>query len=203
MYEKGFFFKKLTEYSNHYLDWSQTAALLRSGHHYSRDQLMARARITGFAVASGLLAAYFNDSERTDCSHLTLFLMMAVLGGVLSHTFETFSLWGRRIQISRDCSALQKDILQQFLVRCKEMDQLYVINGILHETIETIMNISLSDNEHGRATQTWGFRQFLLKEVRKSFDKAPADILAFWQDDLDNIFEKLLNGFVSRSSLRR
>lgn len=45
MFSYGFFAKKVTEWSNHYIDASRIGELLRTNHHYSREEIKDRAII--------------------------------------------------------------------------------------------------------------------------------------------------------------
>lgn len=77
----GFFSKNLTEYSNHYLDWSRIGELVSSGvHRYSTNEMIARGKIIASTAISGFLAAYLNDKEKTNCSDFTAGIVAGILG---------------------------------------------------------------------------------------------------------------------------
>lgn len=180
----GFFSKKLTEYSNHYLDWSRVGELIHSGvHRYSTDEIKARAKIIAATAISGFLGAYFNDSEKTHCSDLSAVLVAGILGFTLSHYFALKPLIAKRRKMSQECDLLIRDILQSTKDSASKI--------LLETVVDHIMKLSLSDDKHGRASQTWGKRLQLLTKLKLKLTEDQQLNVGFWQNDADSIIQKL------------
>src|SRR5580700_7758899 len=104
----GLFTKKLTEYSNHYIDWSRAAELIQAGNHrYSKDELLARGSIVAITAVSAYLGAEANNPEKTNCSATTMAIILGVLAAVISHHFiAVLPLYRKRLEMSRECQQI-------------------------------------------------------------------------------------------------
>jgi len=187
-----FFSNKMTELSDHYLDWSRVAILARSGNHvYSRDELMMRGRIAGATLASAFLGAYLNDSEYTYCGNLTMAIMTGAVGLAAAHLYESPS-FHKRLWLSRECDSLKTDIAKQVGSLCSESGCFENLQEKVEQVVSAIMQISLSEGANGNATQTWGRRRFLLTKARENLDKTADEVRAFWlEGDVEEVLDKL------------
>ena len=188
----GSFSKKLTEISGHYIDWSRVGNNVQTRiYHFSRDEWIVRGGIVAFIAASGFLKAYFNDENSSDTQD---FLVGALAGFVISHTMVTSKLVAKRCKMSRECSELVKEIK----IKAEGLgDSITVIEQVL----DRIQNLSLSDNQHARASQTWGNRKHLLLKVSELLDSGDK---VFWQNDIETIMSKLQeNSSENRLKLKR
>lgn len=159
----GFFAKVATEYSNHFIDWSRVAELIyENNHHYTREQLIVRGAIIGITAVSAFLGAYMNDEEQSNHSSLTIGLAAGTLGFALSHTvIAVLPLMKKRLQIRQEC----ENIINDIELKIKTTETLQPYHDAIHNVVKTIMAISLSDEHHARASQTWGRRKHLLQQL--------------------------------------
>lgn len=181
--------KELTEYSNHYIDWSRVGELVGSGRHrYSRDELLVRAGIILSTVISGFLGVYFNDEENTHCSSLTMGIISSLAGFTISHAIVLYPLVSKRWAMSRECD----DLVDQ--VEEKLNDDEYDENSKnrVCAIISTIRQHSLSTDEHGNASLTWGWRKRLLNNLLEYITQNGSDA-ARWSLDDGAVIETLDN----------
>ena len=166
----GFFSKKLTEYSKHYLDWSRIGELLKSGkHRYNKDELLIRGAIVATSAAAGFLAVSFNDVEKTKCSDLTVGLAAILLSFTLSHAIVIYPLVKKRYKMQQDCANLIDEIRSKTSNRVPPITENE--NKVLQSLIEKISNLSLSDEQQARASQTWGMRKRLLGMINETVNE--------------------------------
>jgi hypothetical protein len=164
----GFFSQRLTEFSNHYVDWSRIGELLKSGtHRYSKEELIVRGEIIAFTAASAFLGDHLNNPEKTGCTDLTISIAAGVIGFVVSHTVAISYLMSKRHEMSKECARLVTEIKVKMQEMQPPLSQLDYRS--LNELIIDIQEVSLSDKSHSRASQTWGYRKNLLAEVSNSF----------------------------------
>lgn len=163
----GFFTKKLTEYSNHYIDWSRAAELIQAGNHrYSIDELKARGSILALTAVSAYLGAEVNDPEKTNCSATTMAIILGVFGAVLSHhIIAVRPLYRKRFEISKDCKRLSDEIICKLENNAVKMSS--ACKASIEKELHRIENLSLSNEKHGNASQTWGRRKRLLSELNE------------------------------------
>lgn len=188
----GFFEKKLTESSNHFLDWSRIGELFGSGsHRYTLKELRDRAFVIVSTATVAYLSASLNDEKKAGCSYLTLLIAGGVVGFVFSHLIVIAPLILKRYNMSQECSQLVEEIHYQFdNTVLKNSDN---TKKLVNNVIEHILKISLSDENHARASETWGYRIKLLSRVKLSLESKKEEILKFWNEDesVDSILEKL------------
>jgi hypothetical protein len=171
----SFFANKLTEYTNHYIDWSRSAELLQSGRPgYNKEELLRQGILVLSTAMSAFLGAYFNDEEKTQCSNLTLSIAAGVLGCVVSHLIVIAPLIKKRYAMSKDCDQLAKTIELQLKNNQPAMSQ--QDRDTIHSMIKWISEKSLSDNQHARASQTWGTRRSLLSNLSKHLAESNVDV---------------------------
>lgn len=162
----GFFAKALTEKSNHYIDWSRIGELIQSGNHrYSKDELLARGSIIICTAVSTYLGSSLNNSEKTKCSNVQMAIAFGLLGFILSHAIVIYPLYRKRVELSHECKLLASEIhnkLEQNVVHMSE-----ACKTKIKEKIHEILTLSLSTDNHGNASQTWGRRKRLLSEINE------------------------------------
>lgn len=163
----GLFTKKLTESFNHFVDWSRAANLIRTGNHrYSKDELIARGSIVALTAVFAYVGANLNKSEITGCSDTTMMMISAIVGAVLSHhVIAVRPLYLKRLEISKDCERLSNEIMQK--LENNEINMSLVCKAHIEEELHRIQHLSLSNETHGNASQTWGRRQRLLSELNE------------------------------------
>lgn len=162
MFSYGLFAKKATEWTNHYLDISRIGELLRTNHHYSRDEIKDRAIIIASIAVSGFLGAYFNNKEKTNCSSLTMGLAGAGFGFVASHLVVILPLIQKRRAMKKQCD----EIISRIMEETNVLD-IQTTKKIAELCKYITQEFSLSDDKHGRASQTWGKRISLLLRLEK------------------------------------
>jgi hypothetical protein len=105
----SFFANKLTHLSGNYVDFSRMSILLRSGHRYNQEEILARGAVIAMTAASGFLFAYLNDENVTHCSDTTLAITGSVLGLIGAHRIFGNSIF-KRIKMGKECEALCESI---------------------------------------------------------------------------------------------
>ncbi len=160
------FTKKLTEYSNHYIDWSRAAELVLSGdHHYSKDEIIVRGKIIVLTAVSAYVGASLNESNKTHCSNVSMAMISAVLGFIFWHAIiAVYPLYYKRRELKKDCDRLIQEINKKLDDNLMHISQASKDN-IKQIILKEIMKLSLSDQNHGNASKTWGRRQSLLFEL--------------------------------------
>lgn len=179
----GHYARDMTEASKHYLDWSRTGELLLSAsHHYSRDEILTR----GFIVASIAVCAYFgatqNNEEKTHCSSLTMSIIAALFGFVVSHAIVLIPLVKKRLEMEREC--------QQLVDEIKQVSFNKPFAGKVSALAEHILKLSLSTEQHGNASLTWGTRKRLLACVNHRL-RVGNDDPAYWLGSYDELIDKV------------
>jgi hypothetical protein len=153
-------FNKFTEYSNHYIDWSRIGELWASkSHQYSTRQLLDRGIIVAFTAVCGYLGNYYNEEEYSGCSNTAVTLATSLLGFTVSHAVIIIPLIQKRYAMQQECTqyrlAIEQIIAEPDCTYRKEVGAL----------MEIIMNTSLGDAKHAKASETWGHRKNTLKAV--------------------------------------
>lgn len=163
----GLFTKKLTEYSNHYIDWSRAAELIQAGNHrYSKEEIVARGGIIALTAVSAYLGAEVNNPEKTNCSATTMAIILGVFGAFVSHhIIAVRPLYRKRLEISKDCKRLSNEIIQK--LENNEVKMNSACKASIQEELHRIESLSLSNTKHGNASQTWGRRKRLLSELNE------------------------------------
>lgn len=175
--------KPMTEGSGHFLDWSRTGELLLSAsHRYSRDELLARGFIVACIAVTAYLGATQNDEEKTHCSSTTAAIMLGFLGFVVSHAIVLIPLVQKRREMSAECNQLADQIKQQVRADVCLTDVSKLVNHVL--------KLSLSTEQHGNASLTWGTRKRLLQCVKDRLDEGQKDP-SFWQGDISDVLERV------------
>ncbi len=179
----GHYAKTMTESSGHYLDWSRTGELLLSAaHRYSCDELLVR----GFIVASIAISAYLgaaqNNEEKTHCSSLTMSFAAGLTGFVVSHAIVLIPLVKKRYEMSMECQRIADEIKKTTsqLLYAKEVAAL----------VDHISRLSLSDEQHGNASMTWGTRRRCLLQLVVTITEKCADN-DFWRGTPEQLMAKL------------
>jgi hypothetical protein len=161
-----FYAKKLTESSNHYLDWSRIGELVQAGNHrYSKDEVITRGGIIAFTAVAAFLGYLLNDSEKTNCSDVQMSVALGVSGFILSHAVVIYPLVQKRLELSKDCALLSNEIIQKLEKNVVNMSS--ECKAKVQEELLRIKNLSLSNEDHGKASQTWGRRRRLLSEINE------------------------------------
>ncbi len=176
----GRYGKTLTEASRHYLDWSRTAELLLSStHRYSANEIITR----GFILICTVIPAYL-ASKRSEqrSSSIALTLAAGLSGFTLSHMLVLIPLIQKRREMKLECDALIEEI--------KKQPNFTKVSVKLTEVIAGIVNLSLSDDKHGRASQTWGERRALLANLLAELAPQNFDP-AFWERKVNDIMQSL------------
>jgi hypothetical protein len=186
----GFFARKLTQSSDHLVDWSRTAIYLRNGgrHSYTAQQIIERAFIIATTAASAYLGACLNKPEKTGYSDTSAGIAFGLAGFLFSHVCTMYPLIKKRRQQKAECQVIIQDINNT--VKNKGFGDL---SFKIHYVIKEIMRTSLSTNESGNATGTWGHRKTMLQNLDKSLDGNDAAVSFFWSDNTTQLIEKLRN----------
>lgn len=180
----SFFSRKLTDLSNHYVDWTRVGELLASGRHrYSAYEIAVRGAVVAATAVSGFLGAHYNDEEKTHCSTTTAAIASAVLGFIVSHTIVIVPLIMKRYQMSQSCAKLVIAI----------QEKLSILNDMDTDTCklisDTVANICVKSEI--KASATWGMRKRLLNAVLVSISGNEADIYAVWYGNADDMIKRL------------
>jgi len=176
----------LTAISNHYIDWTRVGELLQSGtHRYSKEELVPRGMIIGTIATSAFLGSHFNNVKYTRCSSLVVAIAAGVLGFVVSHYLVIRPLINKRKEISAACTKLKNDI------EAYATTNNLPFRDALDKTIQKIMRLSLTDEQAGRASQTWGKRLRLLKNLFETLQSNVTD--DFWKQETSDIIDALEN----------
>jgi hypothetical protein len=181
------FSKSLTERTHHYIDWSRIGNLVASGNHrYGAQELLVRASIIACIATSAYVAAHFNNEEKTGCSTLVAAIAGGAFGFVASHTVVIYPLVKKRCDMSKECKQLVAEIEEKIhSLPSSEQNFKVMIDAVL----EKIQVMSLSDDVHAKASQTWGKRKTLLLMV---CEKLNAYDSKDWQGNVDTITATLL-----------
>lgn len=154
-----FFAKKMTHYSGYLLDWSNFAVLARSStHRYSNEQIIVRGIMATFSAASGLIAAHYNDEERTGCSDITVGLTLAMVALCVAHPIAMIPVITKRYLMKKDANDLIEQIENQFP---SDSDQ----DKLIRQVAKTLGNSTLP-NDKAKASQTLGARKRWLTTLR-------------------------------------
>ncbi len=155
----------MSSFFNYYLDFSRVGELVAANRHrYSNQEIAVRGGIVAATVASGLLGAYLNNPEKSGWGDFTLAAASALLGFVVSHTVVIVPLIQKRMKRASECEKIINEIRETMdhagFSPSKKAD--------VNQHIQVIMNTTLSDDRHSHASQTWGNRQRLLRELQAS-----------------------------------
>lgn len=182
----GKYSKKMTESSEHYLDWSRVGSLLQSkNYRYSNNDLLVRAGVIA-GVMSGGIIGYRQSNSHSYVNHSLWAMAGCFVGFVVSHSIVIAPLIHKRYVMSHDCKLLQEKIVHELSEHEKtfEADNKEEFNCIF-ENIKLLMNgimgQSLSNELHGNASLTWGRRRKQLINLEKALKES---ILDFSKSDL-------------------
>jgi len=186
----GFFANKLTEKSDHLVDWSRVAELATTKHRYSRDEILIRACIVGFTAASAYAGWYLNrqrDPEKR-MSGTSASILSSVIGFTVSHAVAIWPLIKKRIQARKDALTLSAKLI--FNIETQEFDDLNCRQK-LRGLVADIMQLSLSDEKHSNASMTWGRRINLLKSLHAYLELGEIDESYYLQTPSQQIIKHL------------
>lgn len=186
----GRFTKKATELSGHYIDWSRIGELFASNHRYSKGELLLRRAMIAITVLSGYLGYKLNNQEKTGYSDLNMGMLSALVGFVVPHTIVIAPLIIKRCKMSREC----KKVILDINAKVAEFRH-PVLSAQIAVNVEFILQHSLSDDKHARASQTWGHRLRLLQNVKASLEGKLVDVLEFWNEARVEAMIKKLDNF--------
>lgn len=153
--------KKLTEASNHYVDWSRVGELLHSNHRYSSEELLTRFCIIAATALSAYAGAKLNDEDKTNLSDVTMATIGALAGFVISHGVVILPLIAKRKAMEHECAKLVMAITDDGIA--KQLDESSAAK--LKQIIDAILKLSLSTDRRGNASATWGKRKRLLENL--------------------------------------
>lgn len=183
----GLFSKKATEYSNHYIDWSRIGELFQSrNHRYSNGEILLRGCMIALTAVSAYLGAYMNNEEKTHCSTTMVSIAAGALGFSVIHAAVILPLIKKRYEMNKECEKLVNEI--EFKIA--KSDVLTLKYDAIHSVIQSVLELSLTDQAHGRASQTWGRRKNLLSKISAALDDHQMNA-EFWKDDANAIIHKL------------
>jgi hypothetical protein len=166
----SYYANKLTEYSSHFLDWSRVGELLAATQHrYTPQQILARGSMFTVVAISAALGKYFNQADQTGYSDLAVAAASAFVSFATIHTIALVPIVQKRCRMSRECQTLAIEINDLLDGNNFSDDYKNKIKGEIFK----ISELSLSDEQHSRASQTWGQRKRLMSELR---DKVTSDI---------------------------
>lgn len=197
----GHVYKRLTEVSYHYIDWSRFGELLASANHrYSRRELAERGSIAGFTILTGFLGAYFNEPERSKRADLTIGLVSAFLGFVVSHAIVISPLIKKRYDMNQACHHHTDTIRARLETHQPPLSP--ETRATIEQLIRLISTLSLSNNKHGNASQTWGARKDLFERLSQQLCDQPIDEL-YWRQDAANLFDHLKQNALTTAMNKR
>ena|SRR3990167_6849624 len=185
----GHMHKPLTEYSNHYVDWSRVGELLGSGaHRYSHDELLVRGGIIAFTAASAMLGAYLNDETKTGYGGLAIVVASGLLGFFVSHAVAIYPLVSKRMAMRQECDNIEASIHRKIdeMSASLSSDDRQLIQAV----IDRIKTFSLTTDQRGNASQTWGTRKRLLGNFAECLDESHV-ASGFWAQKPSDIFDVL------------
>lgn len=173
----GRYGKSLTEASAHYLDWSRTAELLLSAsHRYSADEIINRC----FIIVCTVVPAYVTHlrNEKKESASIALSVLAGFTGFSISHLIVLVPLIKKRHAMKLACNEIIKKIeaLPNFQKNCSKINA--VINFVNH--------LSLSDDSHGRASETLGTRKNILLKIFTELNQ-PFFNKGFWHQEVNEI----------------
>lgn len=207
----GFFSSKtantLTTLSDYYIDWSRVVELFASNkHHYTWDQLIQR----GVILASSAYGAYagYNRADSEFGLSSSLYSMAGCfIGFTISHLVIIAPLIYKRHQMDKVCLVSHQETLNSIKMLSelapgnKKITQLivYIIN-----LVDSTNNISLSNEKHANALQTWGKRKGLMEKINcrlksdlmeaaneRELDSYIDKLNAFWSQDKQVVYDIL------------
>lgn len=194
-----FFTQKLTEFSDYLADWSRTGELLFSAtHRYSYAEMLPRGFIITATALSGFLAAQLNDEENSHFSDLTIGSAVALAMFVVSHTIVISPLVYKRYLVKQDCKQLTTEIETQLKLTDDNSTEFKAAKQLIMTIVEATLRISLSDDQHARASQTWGFRRSLLTKIKEKIGNDANEIISFWKGSKQELTEKLADLHLGR-----
>jgi len=206
----------LTKLSDYYIDWSRVGELFASNkHRYTWDQLIQR----GMILASSAYGAYagYNRADNGFGLSSSLYSMAGCfIGFAVSHLLIIAPLIYKRHQMNQACMASQHEILASIQTLSKlDPGNREITNLIVNiiNLVDSTNNISLSDENHANASQTWGRRKNLMEKINcrlKSDLKLACatdlnshidTLTAFWSQDTQVIYDKLRENRLPSSSV--
>lgn len=191
--------KNLTEYCNHYVDWSRIGELLHSGkHRYSKSELLVRGAIIASTAISAFLGAYLNDEEKTGYSDGSATLAAGIAGFVLSHTVVIVPILKKRYDMSSDCKKFANEITLKMENHPKLSS---ASRQAINSLVTHISKISLSDEKHGKASQTWGKRKKILSLLNEKLDDINLDE-GIWLQDPEVVLKQLTEICISQPKIQ-
>ena len=167
--------KTLTEQSRHYVDWSRVGSLIASGtHRYTWHELAERGLVVA-SMAYGAYQGYHRADEARGLNVTSGLYSMAgcFVGFVVSHLLVLGPLLYKRHQMHQHCQASEERIVI-LLNAMREIDRghdgISALIAQIASVVDETMALSLSDDKHARASQTWGLRMALMEKITKKLD---------------------------------
>lgn len=186
---------RLTELSNHYIDWSRVGELLQStSHRYDKNQFLVRAFITSGVAVSAYLGYYFNNEEKTGCSNTIFSVATGFISFTFLHTIVVLPLIMKRHAMGQACARLVEDIRQ-----LSENDVNLPFKNTIGQVVQEILEFSLSDAHHSRASETWGRRKNLLEKFKSLLASSEVTHRQCLQED-KNIILQILNEYAPHTA---
>ncbi|WP_035892869.1 hypothetical protein, partial [Legionella oakridgensis] len=182
----------LTARFHHLVDWSRVGELLASGRHrYTTRQLIERGVIIA-ATGAGAYMGYNLADSGFGLGSALYSMAGSFVGFVLSHTVVIIPLIYKRYQMSQACSAAQENILallQDINHLEGDREKVSALIRTVSRVVEETMTLNLSDEQHARASQTWGTRRALMEKIS---DKLSADFGRLHNaEDQDAVLDEL------------
>ncbi len=159
----GFFAKKLSDYSNHYIDWTKVTELTSTGRYKcSKEELIFKGGLIVFTAATFVAGAYIADEDSSVYNKTKSSLMAGFVGFLVSHIIVKWPIIQKRYFQQKECARLSALIFANIEMRA--LDDPSCRQKLRNLTLN-ILQLSLSDNQHARASQTWGRRRALLTSL--------------------------------------
>jgi len=185
----SFFYNKMTEASNYYVDWSRASALLKSGNHrYTAQEIMVRGFIVGVTGVAAYLGAYLNDEKNSPLSDLTVAIASGTLGMIISHIAVIAPMMKKRHGMQVEGDQFHKEIIAKIQLISPPISN--ECHHSINTVIESIFKMSVDHDKHVGASQLLGRRKNLLSKISASLDSDQFDP-EFWKQDAASIIASL------------
>ena len=185
---------ELTKKSSYLLDWSRVGELVASGgHKYTQRELAQRAFILGVITYGGYVGSRYGQANGFFKKGFYS-LAGCFVGFVVSHAVVIVPLVIKRQQIKAACDELQTqslEIIKRVEISYQNHSKIVDLVVKMKNTIQSMMTLNLSDEEHARASQTLGSRLRLMEGV---VARLTADETALSQAvDKDTVLKELVD----------